>query len=68
MAKKEHVPETTGESPTKPNRELRRHPERLADAPISRDAADDVRRQQDVQDPRAKSTGHKKKTADKWNQ
>jgi hypothetical protein len=28
--------------------------------------ADD--RTQDTQDPRAKSTGHKKKTADKWNQ
>ena len=31
----------------------------------SMDAAD---RTQDVADPRAKSTGHKKKTADKWNQ
>ena len=67
MTKREHVPETTGESPTKPNRELRRHPERLADTPISHEAADS-RQQQDVPDPRAKSTGHKKKTADKWNQ
>ena len=25
-------------------------------------------RPQDVADPRAKSSGHKKKTADKWNQ
>ena len=67
MTKQEHVPETTGESPTKPNRELRRHPERLADAPMTRDAAE-PRKPQEVQDPRAKSTGHKKKTADKWNQ
>jgi hypothetical protein len=29
-------------------------------------AGDD--RQQDDADPRAKSSGHKKKTADKWNQ
>jgi hypothetical protein len=29
---------------------------------------DSAARTQDVADPRAKSTGHKKKTADKWNQ
>jgi hypothetical protein len=67
MAKHEHVPETSDTDPTKPNRELRRHPERLADAPISRDSTE-PQHQQDVPDPRAKSTGHKKKTADKWNQ
>jgi hypothetical protein len=29
---------------------------------------DAAARTQDVADPRAKNTGHKKKTADKWNQ
>jgi len=66
MAKQEHVPETH-EHAAKPNREQRRHPERTADAPIARDPAEAPRRQ-DVEDPRAKSSGHKKKTADKWNQ
>ena len=27
-----------------------------------------ARRPQDVSDPRAKASGHRKKTADKWNQ
>jgi hypothetical protein len=65
MTKQEKVPETKD---TKPNREQRRHPEKFAqpeNEPISRD---DQMTDQDVQDPRAKSTGHGKKTADKWNQ
>jgi hypothetical protein len=36
------------------------------DRPI--DERDLRRRPQDVKDPRTKNTGHKKKTADKWNQ
>ena len=66
MANQEHVPEMR-ENDVKPNREQRRHPERLADAPISHETSEAGRRQ-DVEDPRAKSSGHKKKTADKWNQ
>ena len=66
MAKKQpHVPETRE---AKPNREQRRHPEKLErpeNEPLTRD---DNLPQQDVQDPRAKSSGHGKKTADKWNQ
>jgi hypothetical protein len=51
----------------KPNREQRRHPERREDAALTRDVqAND--KPQDVGDVRAKSSGHKKKTADKWNQ
>jgi hypothetical protein len=68
MAKKEHVPETR--SDPKPNREQRRHPERFEDAALSRDTQPEVVEQgpQDVQSVRAKNSGHKKKTADKWNQ
>jgi hypothetical protein len=68
MAKKEHVPETR--SDPKPNREQRRHPERFEDAALSRDTQSEVVEQgpQDVQSVRAKNSGHKKKTADKWNQ
>lgn len=65
MPKKEKVPET---KVIKPNREQRRHPEKFAqpeNEPISRD---DQMADQDVQDPRAKNSGHGKKTADKWNQ
>jgi hypothetical protein len=67
MAKQEHIPET--HEPAKPNREQRRHPERLEDAALSRDAQPSVVEQgpQDVQSVRAKNSGHKKKTADKWN-
>lgn len=64
--KRPHVPETHD---TKPNREQRRHPDRPPDqqAPPQRQ---EVFRQgpQDVTDPRAKNSGHKKKTADNWNQ
>jgi hypothetical protein len=65
MKKNEKVPPTKD---VKPNREQRRHPEQPARAenePLSRD---DQVLQQDVQDPRAKNSGHGKKTADKWNQ
>jgi hypothetical protein len=55
-----------------PNREQRRHPEKLErgtppppDKPQP-NLRDPVR--PDVVDPRAKSAGHGKKTADKWNQ
>jgi hypothetical protein len=65
MKKNEKVP---GMTEIKPNREQRRHPEKFAqpeNEPLSRD---DQPRQEDVQDPRAKNSGHGKKTADKWNQ
>jgi hypothetical protein len=71
MAKREHVPETRSvPNPGQPNREQRRHPERLEDAPLARDTQPSVVEQgpQDVQSVRAKNSGHKKKTADKWNQ
>ena len=72
MPKPEHVPETRTEA--RPNREQRRHPDRAeqTEAPPRRrdsetqpeaDAAPP-----DVADVRAKSSGHDKKTADKWNQ
>jgi hypothetical protein len=64
MKKNEKVPETKD---VKPNREQRRHPEQLppADEPVARE---ETLAQRDVPDPRAKASGHKKKTADKWNQ
>lgn len=65
MPKNEKVPETKD---VKPNREQRRHPEKFRrpeNEPIGRD---DQTAPPDVPDPRAKSTGHGKKTADKWNQ
>ena len=65
MAKHEKIPGTTE---TKPNREQRRHPEKFAqpeNEPLNRD---DQLVQHDVPDPRAKKSGHGKKTADKWNQ
>jgi hypothetical protein len=67
MAKKQpRVPEMRE---GKPNRRQRRHPERLEDEPLSRDIREpDLHGPQDVGDPRAKNSGHKKKTADNWNQ
>jgi hypothetical protein len=67
MKKNEKVPPMKD---IKPNREQRRHPEQLEqqrpeNEPLSRD---DQTVDQDVQDPRAKNSGHGKKTADKWNQ
>jgi hypothetical protein len=65
MAKKQpRVPETRV---ARPNREQRRHPERRAqDEPIAREKRPPA--DLDVTDPRLKSSGHKKKTADNWNQ
>jgi hypothetical protein len=69
MTKKAHVPETRE---PRLNRELRRHPEKIEAAEHAR-----VREEQeeilkrgtdDDVSVRAKSTGHGKKTADKWNQ
>ena len=65
MPKNEKVPETTN---VKPNREQRRHPEKLQRPENEPLARDDQTAAQDVPDPRAKSSGHGKKTADKWNQ
>jgi hypothetical protein len=67
MAKKQpRVPEMRE---TKPNRRQRRHPGRLEDQPLSRDVPEpNLHGPQDVSDPRAKNSGHKKKTADNWNQ
>lgn len=67
MPKKHRVPETTDVN-VKPNREQRRHPERAggdADEPIAREPHLE---EQDAPSVRAKSSGHGKKTADKWNQ
>ena len=65
MARKQ--PRVPGMRETKPNREQRRHPEPLPDdQPLVRDERPP--KEMDVPDPRAKNTGHKKKTADNWNQ
>jgi hypothetical protein len=57
------------------NREQRRHPEKAPqqaqDESLHKNPEQEMREQgrtQDALDPRAKNTGHKKKTADKWNQ
>ena len=64
MAKKQpRVPEMRE---TKPNREQRRHPGRVEDEPLAREEL--APKDMDVPDPRLKSSGHKKKTADNWNQ
>jgi hypothetical protein len=71
MPKQEHVPETRE---SKPNREQRRHPEKTdaADEELVRAQAEEQqiakRGSDDEVSVRAKSTGHGKKTADKWNQ
>jgi hypothetical protein len=51
------------------NRAQRRHPEKEIRPPEVR-LRETIDREHppDVVDPRAKSTGHGKKTADKWNQ
>jgi hypothetical protein len=51
------------------NRDERRHPEknRNTKAPQEREIYDE-KRPEDEASVRAKSTGHKKVTADKWNQ
>ena len=69
MAKKQsRVP---GTREVKPNREQRRHPEKLGrpeDTPLERDEQPPQDQLDAVQDARAKNSGHKKKTADNWNQ
>ncbi|HZT93044.1 MAG TPA: hypothetical protein VE985_01020 [Gaiellaceae bacterium] len=65
MAKKQ--PRVPGMHEVKPNREQRRHPEApVADAPLARDERAPANL--DVPDPRTNTSGHKKKTADNWNQ
>lgn len=65
MPKKQpRVPETRE---VRPNRRQRRHPElRPENEPVSREERPP--KQLDVPDPRTKNSGHKKKTADNWNQ
>jgi hypothetical protein len=65
MVKKQpRVPETRE---ARPNREQRRHPATsLADEPLTREERPP--NEADVPDPRAKNSGHKKKTAENWNQ
>ncbi len=55
------------------NREQRRHPEApegagRRDKPVRPESPVESERPQEVGSVRAKNTGHKKKTADKWNQ
>ncbi|MFL5953928.1 MAG: hypothetical protein ACJ76I_07455 [Gaiellaceae bacterium] len=51
------------------NREQRRHPEKEIRPPIvPEQEMRSHERPPDELDPRAKSSGHGKKTADKWNQ
>ena len=62
--KKPRVPEMRE---VKPNREQRRHPEATpVDEPLAREERPP--KEMDVPDPRTKTSGHKKKTADNWNQ
>jgi hypothetical protein len=65
MAKKQpRVPEMRE---VRPNRQQRRHPEqRVEDSPLAREEQRPA--DLDVPDPRLKGSGHKKKTADNWNQ
>jgi hypothetical protein len=68
MTKKKpaHVP---GMREPRPSRAQRRHPGQLESELPSRDRPQaDLHEPQDVGDPRAKNSGHKKKTADNWNQ
>jgi hypothetical protein len=58
-----------------PNREQRRHPDKLTrEPPLPADKRESSQRAAireeglDIADPRTKSSGHGKKTADKWNQ
>jgi hypothetical protein len=63
----DRVPETTD---AEPNRAQRRHPGRTEDTPNARDVQPETPKtgSDDDVSVRAKSSGHKKKTADKWNQ
>jgi hypothetical protein len=55
---------------TKPNRRAQRLESDSGAGPAStpRKQPGNASTPQDTSDPRAKSTGHRKKTADKWNQ
>ena len=67
MPKHHRVPETKDVN-VGPNREQRRHPARGTrdeDEPVAREPG---LSEQDAPSVRAKSSGHRKKTADKWNQ
>jgi len=62
-------PRVPGMRETRPNREQRRHPGRAEDGAPSRNIPEpETQRPRDVGSPRAKSSGHGKKTADNWNQ
>jgi hypothetical protein len=50
------------------NRKARRHPEESTTKPPHDKDLVKADRPPDVTDPRAKNSGHGKKTADKWNQ
>jgi len=69
MAKKQpRVPETRD---VKRNREQRRHPEKLErpeNEALSREERPPQDPAPDVMDARAKNSGHRKKTAETWNQ
>jgi hypothetical protein len=69
VGKQEHVPETTD---PKPNRAMRRHPEKTdptEEARVREEQEEILKRGTDDDvSVRAKSSGHGKKTADKWNQ
>jgi hypothetical protein len=61
----------TGNQREEQSKRLRDAVERKSEEARARseeDSLDSARRPPDVASPRAKSTGHKKKTADKWNQ
>jgi hypothetical protein len=49
---------------------MRRHPDKVDDGPITREVQEEILKvgSDDDVSVRAKSSGHKKKTADKWNQ
>ena len=74
MARQEHVPETKGtpSKDAKPNRAMRRHPDKVDPTETAhvREEQEDIPKggADDEVSVRAKSSGHGKKTADKWNQ
>ena len=60
-----------GMKDVKPNRAMRRHPERQPDEDAPMRAEEERIEKTGTDDDvsvRAKSSGHRKKTADKWNQ
>ena len=69
MGKQEHVP---GTNDPKPNRAMRRHPGKVdptEEARVREEQEEILKRGvDDDASVRAKSSGHGKKTADKWNQ